>query len=65
MTTWVNNLTAREGSEKEHRSAADPYRSDFLPVSLQYLKELMGHRAGLGLINDLGKDTLYVFVYLF
>lgn len=60
----MTNLTACEGSEKEYHSAADPYRTDYLPVSLQYLKELMDHRTVLVLINDLGKDALYIFVYL-
>lgn len=51
-----------EGSDKEYQSAADPYRADYLPVALHYLKGSMIHRTLLIVINDLGKDRLYILV---
>lgn len=59
---WHFGQSHRDGSDKEYQSAADPYRTDYLPVTLHYLKGSMSHRTVLILINDLGKDRLYILV---
>lgn len=59
---WHFGQFCREGSDKEYQSAPDPYRTDYLPVTLHYLKGSMSHRTVLILINDLGKDKLYILV---
>lgn len=65
MGFWLcGNLSGQshwEGSDKEYQSAADPYRTDNLPV--HYLKGSMSHRTVLILINDLGKVRLVWSTY--